>query len=599
MTESEMKRRVQETSREKQLEEDEEDAVASVLKALPTGCTVGRGTTIIQQEIETIITTEEEGVPEEGILPQTESISSPPTESISIVRHPPCYRNLLYEEDIFGQDSPFHAIQLNLEEPVIRIPFPELGSDIVDRNYRPLFSKELSLELESCSHKIRLTDLTSWEENWLFRKKKTKPCSINSYFALCDLDYVLSSEPVCILIPNPSSVTQTLVGDQDLQHVHDLSERNSVASLVFSSSDEEDEGEEGIIIKQGRDDKQEQQLFSQKEAVQETLSLSDRLNTLCEKKSLSAVMTQGLIIPSTAINDEHHPHQQPSNSESRAAEKAVIIVATNIKNRGNNNSIKNERESAPETLENLQLNNRLQQEELSHDSHPQLIVRNGEGSRLDMKTQSATHPVRQQHANTNGSSNIHSNGNKNKKPVFTFSSNKTPAVSLPRTSYFASNIQDKNSTVNLPSFVPLNKRMDASSRSDPCFVIKPCGASVQTDITVQFCCRVKGSRPLGVAWFKGDNLLTNDSSVRIFSSGNEFVLEIKSTREDDTDTYSCVVYNGFGEQWTDFNLTVKRVKERVPQSTSRIKSTVSIIIQSNLNVCFSRLILSFFNRKPL
>jgi hypothetical protein len=119
--------------------------------------------------------------------------------------------------------------------------------------------------------------------------------------------------------------------------------------------------------------------------------------------------------------------------------------------------------------------------------------------------------------------------------------------------------------VSLPTFVPLSKRME-SSRSDPSFVIKPYGPNkpVQTDILIQIVCRVRGSRPLGVAWFKGDTLLSgNDDVFRIFSNGNEHVLEIKATREDHSDHYSCVVYNGYGEQWADFTLKVCAFHGRV------------------------------------
>lgn len=112
-----------------------------------------------------------------------------------------------------------------------------------------------------------------------------------------------------------------------------------------------------------------------------------------------------------------------------------------------------------------------------------------------------------------------------------------------------------------PSFVPLNRRITECPRSDPCFVVKPLGASVQPNIVVQFCCRVKGSRPINVAWFKCDLLLKDDDTFRIFSSGNEFVMEVKGTRIDQSDTYSCCVYNSVGQQWTDFRLDVKEVDE--------------------------------------
>lgn len=65
-----------------------------------------------------------------------------------------------------------------------------------------------------------------------------------------------------------------------------------------------------------------------------------------------------------------------------------------------------------------------------------------------------------------------------------------------------------------------------------------------------------------MAWFKNDQELRDDRGFRVFSCGSEYVLEIKSTKLEQTDTYSCVVYNQAGEEWADFNLLVKQVRER-------------------------------------
>lgn len=554
----------------------EEDVTATVLKSLPTGYTLGSGTTIIQEQVETIITTEE-GVsdPEENSANNIHDNIQTARESSSLVSevrqprsstHHRYQQNVLYDED-FEKDSPFSAILVDVEEAAIRVPFPELGVDIVDLNYRALFPQELESEVirkeSSLSSKIRLTDLTSWEENWLFRKKTKQPCShINSYLTLCDLDF--ASQPLRMLIPNPCQVTQTLIGDEDVRDILDLSERNSVASLVFSSSDEED-----------------------KETVCQDSSKSKSLSSPRDKqpilqpsslKSSQEVMTQGLI---TGKSDDHR-HNNTNNPDNNNSKKStVVVICANVKQHRGNNSTSHVSVNSREVVE-------LREKMSSHDSTPlQSIVRNGEKGSNDIII-----PKSQDGDNKTNHDNNYSRGSK--KPSFVFSSNKAP-LSATKACFTSScmnqektrrDIRDTETSyssfgsevgtqVTLPAFIPLNKRME-SSRSDPCFVIKPCGASVQTDILVQFCCRVKGSRPLGVAWFKGDTLLSNeDPNFRIFSSGNEFVLEIKSTQEGDSDTFSCVVYNGFGEQWADFNLIVKRVKERTTTVSLTTKPSVS------------------------
>ena len=650
MNETTVKRRLsreqdkEEIDDERRQDEGEDDAIASVLKNLPTGCTLERGTTIIQEQIETIITTQEEGgegfdIETTNTAESTSSLISEVNRSNSQHHHQRHlnHRNLLYEDDDFSGDSPFAAIEFNLDEPAIRVAFPELGLDIVDLNYRSLFPKELEQEIKSScllsstssssAHKIRLTDLDSWEENWLFKKKKNKPCnSINSYITLCELDF--ASEPVRMFIPNPCQVTQTLVGDQDLNHVQDLSERNSVASLAFSSDEEEEEEERQEETQEerqeeekegGEREEQSQPTKSLSETIAKSKSLSpgDRITQhqhLQHKSSLtkeeedsfhnsiissSSKMTQGLI---KGKGDDHH-HSNNNNNKGGTKKPSVSVISANVKTGGRketdssnkkSNRRENQRESSGMKSQD-QSSQRQPQEGMkksSHNSSPLLIVRNGDGSvsndSPEMKkyiTSTSTPLSRLQQEYQE---------NSKEKPFFVIASHKPPTSSSPpaRKSSFSSlscnqdsltESQDRgiscsssSGKISLPSFVPLNKRME-SSRSDPCFVIKPCGASVQTDILVQFCCRVKGSRPLGVAWFKGDILLTNDYTFRIFSSGNEFILEIKSTKEDDADTYSCVVYNAFGEQWADFNLAVKRVKERAPPVSLRTKTSVSLV----------------------
>ncbi|CAG2172664.1 unnamed protein product, partial [Oppiella nova] len=111
----------------------------------------------------------------------------------------------------------------------------------------------------------------------------------------------------------------------------------------------------------------------------------------------------------------------------------------------------------------------------------------------------------------------------------------------------------------VPNYLPKELRMsDGSDRSDPFLVLRPGDACVQSGITVQFCCRGRGSKPLLFSWFKNDTILKSDENFHIFQSGEELnILEIVNTGAQYTDQYSCVVYNRFGYQWCDFTLEVK------------------------------------------
>lgn len=415
---------------------------------LPSGYAVG-GTTIVQEEIETIIT--------------TEGVSEPQLHDGSVSSQSSSQRNL------FPDSDETLSLLLNLHHPAIRIPFPELGLDLVDTHLLSLLSEQ-----ERTTSEIRLTELKSWDENWLFKQRKKKPNSVSSYFAFADLDF--ASEPVRMFIPNPSQEAKASIGEQQVDDLTDLSEKNSVASLSFSSDSE-----------------------SESETVAEYGS------SALPKQS---IMTQG------------GPHK-------KASHKQVVDA--------------------------------------------------------DHKPQAAHQPSPSEPGNlSHGRSSVSSTCLAS-SPV-TFSSQEAGVrITAAKESCFAGKLAQRHdssspssSNITLPSFVPMSRRME-SSRSDPSFVIKPCGASVQTAILVQFCCRVRGSRPLGVAWFKGDNLLTDNENFRIFSSGNEYVLEIKCTQMHHSDVYSAVVYNGFGEQWADFNLTVKE-RPRSPVTKS-LRSTVSKVLR--------------------
>ncbi|XP_053598965.1 probable serine/threonine-protein kinase DDB_G0282963 isoform X2 [Microplitis demolitor] len=100
-----------------------------------------------------------------------------------------------------------------------RVPFPEFGMDIVDPSQE---SSDNSEDEVDAAHVDHVTPVESWEENWLFQKKKI----------------AIKSEPVAMLVPNPSADYRALIGDKDAEDTSDLSE---------FSAQSDDEIEEELI----------------------------------------------------------------------------------------------------------------------------------------------------------------------------------------------------------------------------------------------------------------------------------------------------------------------------------------------------------------
>ncbi|XP_043200054.1 mucin-5AC-like isoform X2 [Amphibalanus amphitrite] len=88
------------------------------------------------------------------------------------------------------------------------VPFPELGRSLTEVS--PLDEGD---DDES-------GDGTSWEENWLFRRRR-----------LTQANRLLGEEPVPMLVPDPSQPTAVTVGARDVDELSELSERGSESSL--------------------------------------------------------------------------------------------------------------------------------------------------------------------------------------------------------------------------------------------------------------------------------------------------------------------------------------------------------------------------------
>lgn len=62
----------------------------------------------------------------------------------------------------------------------------------------------------------------SWEDNWLFQKKKVNRSSGSH-------NYHHHPVPVPMLVPNPSEVTRPLIGDRDADETSELSDYSNSA----------------------------------------------------------------------------------------------------------------------------------------------------------------------------------------------------------------------------------------------------------------------------------------------------------------------------------------------------------------------------------
>ncbi|XP_046823073.1 myb-like protein X isoform X2 [Vespa crabro] len=96
---------------------------------------------------------------------------------------------------------------------VRRVPFPELGMDIIDPSQESSDESQ-DEEYVSTVHVNLVSPFQSWEENWLFQKKRVP----------------IQSDPVAMLVPSSSADFKALIGDKDAEDTSDLSECSSAQS---------------------------------------------------------------------------------------------------------------------------------------------------------------------------------------------------------------------------------------------------------------------------------------------------------------------------------------------------------------------------------
>ena len=357
-----------------------------------------------------------------------------------------------------------------------------------------------------CHPEIRLPHVNLWEENWLFKKKR-KSKNFNNYFTYTSLDF--ASECVRMFIPNPSQPAQACVGDIPVELLDDLPERHSPAASLIFSDDEVDE----------RDQEQDQ-------------LECDQVNS-----TATATTKDPVTISSASV---HSP---------LAKRKCESVNASEIITKEKENIICNDNKMThTSTVSNIDKHSPFTSSRSVDDKVPQGNVTNNKLVKSSCASLNNQSVPREMFASPDSTSRL--------SPEKRVKSNNTAAIYPVHQMRSCENNIAKSFMAQVPPFVPLSKRME-SARSDPSFLIKPCDASVQPGILIQFCCMVRGTKPLDVAWFKGDTQLKNDDTFRTFTSGNQFGLEIKDTKVQHSDKYSCVVFNSYGEQWSDFKLDVK------------------------------------------
>ncbi|XP_026296743.1 uncharacterized protein LOC725732 isoform X10 [Apis mellifera] len=157
----------------------------------------------------------DEGVEEGRLEPlsQEDCASNYSASSSRRVRNQPESLSLTIEERI-EEVTTTYASDEDSRESVLpvknahRVPFPELGMDIID----PFQSEDSQDEIDTPTNVDLVFPVESWEENWLFQKKKVQTQQADS---------------VAMLVPNPSADYKALIGDKDAEDTSDLSECSS------------------------------------------------------------------------------------------------------------------------------------------------------------------------------------------------------------------------------------------------------------------------------------------------------------------------------------------------------------------------------------
>lgn len=159
-------------------------------------------------------------------------------------------------------------------------------------------SDESQEDSNDLGHVDLITPIESWEENWLFQKRKIQT----------------QSEPVSMLVPNPSADYRALIGDKDAEDTSDLSE-------FSAGSEDELENDELLIEAINR-------------SVPKSPKISSSINDSMFEKVLNenekmdeslGIVTRGLSIENLDDKDQFYVEKEFENVYHQNVEKRYEI----------------------------------------------------------------------------------------------------------------------------------------------------------------------------------------------------------------------------------------------------------------------------------
>jgi len=96
--------------------------------------------------------------------------------------------------------------------------------------------------------------------------------------------------------------------------------------------------------------------------------------------------------------------------------------------------------------------------------------------------------------------------------------------------------------------------------NDPIFLQRPIDKLIRLGETVKFVCKVEGTKPLEVFWYKMDgDELKNDEKYEIYHDDQFYYLKIFNTVQNDQGMYLCVISNDFEQNIDSFNLQFRGI----------------------------------------
>lgn len=95
---------------------------------------------------------------------------------------------------------------------------------------------------------------------------------------------------------------------------------------------------------------------------------------------------------------------------------------------------------------------------------------------------------------------------------------------------------------------------------DPQFVLRPYDRLIRLGETVKYFCKVNGTKPLEVFWYKlnGDEL-SNDEKYEIYHDDENYYLKIFNTVQRDSGMYLCVISNDLEQNIDSFSLELRGI----------------------------------------